>query len=1026
MEELAQSLDGIDLGAFKEPAGIFELVQPIGNGTYGQVFKGRHIKTGQLAAIKVMPVTQDEEEDIKAEINMLKQHSHHRNIATYYGSFVKKMPPGADNQVWLVMEYCGAGSVTDLIQATKNRSLKEDWISYISREILRGLQHLHSRKVIHRDIKGQNVLLTLNADVKLVDFGVSAQLDKTIARRNTFIGTPYWMAPEVIACDPQNSSKNDYDNRSDLWSLGITAIEMAHGHPPLCELHPMRALFLIPRNKPPKLESKKGKWSSSFVDFVDKALIKNYQHRPVTEDLLNHSFVKGQTTERLVKQQLKELIDKMQRRNDLYSDDSNSEDEKEDSADPTIGTRDENLTLRGAFAQLNRSEMNANNGGLNESLKEREEKLRRARQKQVQAERRRMIQKQEEEALLAEAAKRAQVKDILEKQLQSPQANLHNRSSSQPERPSPKPPGRPSLHGHQRSHLSNNTFGSSNNSRSPRNSPHIFRDHTPNHSRSNSGAVVTKSPLQFPPAQFPPVLPVNTYPSDTDEENDFVPLESIQPRLPDMPPPMDESDSDQDDYSYPQRAPHLEFSSIANSSTNPNLHKHQKSDPSFTLNATQDFSLEHGNAPLSSTPQVSGNGIMHNLQREQIHSSHDVTPHLPSSRSVHDKQFMDRRQNQKNFSQPPHLQQKPISHSQSFHHKSSHQRSNTDKINVHPSSGAQMRVNEELPEIRKYKKKFKNDINCASLWGVNLLVGTKKGLYLLDRQGQGKVYTVVADKSFQQIDVVESINMAICICGKKNKIKAYYLSKLLQKILKTEDGRTPRNSNSEFSSIGDLESVICFRMITFQRIRFLVIALKDTIEIYAWAPKPYHKFMPFKSFGNLPHRPLLVHLTVEEDSRIKLIYGSEKGFHGIDTETEKKYDLYIPSYVSPPIIPHQVVVLPDSDGMELLLCYNDEGVYVNTYGEVIKETYLNWNENPLTVAHIQSSQEVMGWGEKAIEIRSVDRGLLNGVFSHKRPNKLKFLTERNDKVFFASVQAPGNSQVYFMTLNNPASNRFGT
>ena len=124
-----------------------------------------------------------------------------------------------------------------------------------------------------------------------------------------------------------------------------------------------------------------------------------------------------------------------------------------------------------------------------------------------------------------------------------------------------------------------------------------------------------------------------------------------------MPPPMDESDSDQDDYSYPQRAPHLEFSSIgrrtsdkksvplelANSSTNPNLHKHQKSDPSFTLNATQDFSLEHGNAPLSSTPQVCGNGIMQNLQREQIHSSHsshDVTPHLPNSRSVHDKQFM--------------------------------------------------------------------------------------------------------------------------------------------------------------------------------------------------------------------------------------------------------------------------------------------------------------------------------------------------------------------------------------------------
>merc|ERR1711953_287648 len=126
---------------------------------------------------------------------------------------------------------------------------------------------------------------------------------------------------------------------------------------------------------------------------------------------------------------------------------------------------------------------------------------------------------------------------------------------------------------------------------------------------------------------------------------------------------------------------------------------------------------------------------MQNLQREQFHSNHDVTPHLPQSRSVHDKQFMERRP--QNISQPPALQQKPISHSQSFHHKSSHQRSHTDKINVHPSSGAQMRVNEELPEIRKYKKKFKYDINCASLWGVNLLVGTKKGLFLLDRQGQG-------------------------------------------------------------------------------------------------------------------------------------------------------------------------------------------------------------------------------------------------------------------------------------------------
>lgn len=194
------------------------------------------------------------------------QYSNHRNIATYYGAFVKKSSPGKDDQLWLVMEYCGAGSVTDLVKSTKGQSLKEEWIAYISREILRGLSYLHSNKVIHRDIKGQNVLLTDNAEVKLgkldssvdrvaslfdrsstelslrgvslVDFGVSAQLDRTIGRRNTFIGTPYWMAPEVIACDENPDAT--YDNRSDLWSLGITALEMAESQPPLCDLHPMR------------------------------------------------------------------------------------------------------------------------------------------------------------------------------------------------------------------------------------------------------------------------------------------------------------------------------------------------------------------------------------------------------------------------------------------------------------------------------------------------------------------------------------------------------------------------------------------------------------------------------------------------------------------------------------------------------------------------------------------------------------------------------------------------------------------
>lgn len=143
-----------------------------------------------------------------------------------------------------------------------------------------------------------------------MDFGVSAQLDRTIGRRNTFIGTPYWMAPEVIACDENPDAT--YDNRSDLWSLGITALEMAESQPPLCDLHPMRALFLIPRNPPPRLKSKK--WSKKFHTFIETVLVKDYHQRPYTEQLLKHPFIRDQPTERQVRIQLKDHIDRCKKR----------------------------------------------------------------------------------------------------------------------------------------------------------------------------------------------------------------------------------------------------------------------------------------------------------------------------------------------------------------------------------------------------------------------------------------------------------------------------------------------------------------------------------------------------------------------------------------------------------------------------------------------------------------------------------------------------------------------------------------
>ncbi|XP_009570875.1 PREDICTED: mitogen-activated protein kinase kinase kinase kinase 4-like [Fulmarus glacialis] len=173
--------------------------------------------------------------------------------------------------------------------------------------------------------------------------------------------------------------------------------------------------------------------------------------------------------------------------------------------------------------------------------------------------------------------------------------------------------------------------------------------------------------------------------------------------------------------------------------------------------------------------------------------------------------------------------------------------------------------------------------------------------------------------------------------------------------------------------------------------------------------------MAFKSFTSLHHKPLSVDLTVENGQRLKVIYGSLVGFHAIDVDSGSVYDLYLPTHIQGTIRPHAIIILPNTSGMELLLTYEDEGIYIDIYGHFTKETVLQWGEMPASVAYLQSNQ-VMGWGEKAIELRSVETGNLEGVFMHKKAQKLKFLCERNDKVFFASVQSGGSSQIYFMTL----------
>ncbi|XP_058139646.1 misshapen-like kinase 1 isoform X11 [Dasypus novemcinctus] len=1330
----ARSLDDIDLSALRDPAGIFELVEVVGNGTYGQVYKGRHVKTGQLAAIKVMDVTEDEEEEIKQEINMLKKYSHHRNIATYYGAFIKKSPPGNDDQLWLVMEFCGAGSVTDLVKNTKGNALKEDCIAYICREILRGLAHLHAHKVIHRDIKGQNVLLTENAEVKLVDFGVSAQLDRTVGRRNTFIGTPYWMAPEVIACDENPDATYDY--RSDIWSLGITAIEMAEGAPPLCDMHPMRALFLIPRNPPPRLKSKK--WSKKFIDFIDTCLIKTYLSRPPTEQLLKFPFIRDQPTERQVRIQLKDHIDRSRKKRGEkeeteyeYSGSEEEDDSHGEEGEPSsIMNVPGESTLRREFLRL-QQENKSNSEALKQQqqlqqqqqrdpeahikhllhqrqrrIEEQKEERRRVEEQQRREREQRKLQEKEQQRRLEDRQalrreeerrqaereqeyKRKQLEEQrqserLQRQLQQEHAYLKSLqqqqqqqqqlqkqqqqqqqqqilpgdrkplyhygrginpadkpawareveertrmnkqqnsplaktkpSSAGPEPPipqaSPGPPGpltqtppmqRPvepqegphkSLVAHRvplKPYAAPVPRSQSLQDQPTRNLAAFPASHdpdpatpTPTATPSTRGAVIRQNsdptsegpgPSPNPPAwvrpdnEAPPKVPQRTSSIATALNTSGAagsrPAQAVRarprsnsawqiylqrraergtpkpPGPPAQPPGPPNACSNPDlrrsdpgwersdsvlpaSHGHLPQAGSLERNRVGASSkldsspvlspgnkAKPEDHRSRPGRPAASP-PLQDFVLLKERT-LDEAPRPPKKAMDYSSSSEEVESSDedeeegDGEPSegsrdTPGARSdgdtdsvstmvVHDVEEMSGTQtpygggtmvvqrtpeeersllhadsngytNLPDVVQPSHSPtenskgQSPPSKDGGSDYQSrglvkapgkssftmfvdlgiyqpggsgdtipitalvGGEGSRLDQLQYDVRKGSVVNVNptntrahSETPEIRKYKKRFNSEILCAALWGVNLLVGTENGLMLLDRSGQGKVYGLIGRRRFQQMDVLEGLNLLITISGKRNKLRVYYLSWLRNKILHNDPEVEKKQG---WTTVGDMEGCGHYRVVKYERIKFLVIALKNSVEVYAWAPKPYHKFMAFKSFADLPHRPLLVDLTVEEGQRLKVIYGSSAGFHAVDVDSGNSYDIYIPVHIQSQITPHAIIFLPNTDGLEMLLCYEDEGVYVNTYGRIIKDVVLQWGEMPTSVAYICSNQ-IMGWGEKAIEIRSVETGHLDGVFMHKRAQRLKFLCERNDKVFFASVRSGGSSQVYFMTLN---------
>lgn len=722
---------------------------------------------------------------------------------------------------------------------TEEGRLREEWIAYICGETLKGLNYLHSCRVIHRDIKGQNILLTDNVDIKLVDFGVSAQLDRTVGRRNTFIGTPYWMAPEVIACE--HRADNAYDNRCDVWSLGITALEMAESRPPLADIHPMRALFLIPREMAPRLATGvRQRWSKKFRNFVEKALVKDVARRPTAGELLLHPFISNQSHLKRTLTQLKEMIDRMKLSRARNRHDGPVEVDSSEVASDCDVLRDyveDHCDVEHGMGTMRRAKS-----------------------------------------------------DVLD-------GTLILRSEKQQSQPLRRLSGSFKLP-------------------SAANRPIIDRDNRKRHASGESS-----------------------------------------------------SSSDEDEATLRRR-------SISQSQ--------RRSRHSSNSAAMRDQQGAVSTMACSSVIGLAGacNPVLPDVL-PKIKLLNEPAPTRSQSSSL-----------------PPPRDCVSCGRLSRVGFGSS------EPLNL----GREGQIG-----FTRYKKRIHSTVLCASMWGVNLLVGTCSGLLLLDRSGHGNMYQLITRRRFLQLQVMEEYGILVSISGRKNRVRVYQLSWLSNKVLKYQT----MERRCYHSDLAGTVGAVHFSVYQSERIRFLGVALQNScIEVLAWAPKPYSKFMAFKTL-ELQYSPLMVQLFVDSVGRVRVLFATEHAFYWTDTDSAVVQQLYLPPYVE--TVPHSIVLLEQQCGQQqtrqprILLCYNDEAVHLNSDGELCGQPKLNWCSCVTSVVPC-GHDRLLIMGAGIVELRSAISGqLLRAVrLDHSETNR--FLCHRNDKVFIAASKSCGYSNIVNFSL----------